>query len=169
MRPTRRVRLALAGAVAVLAGLPATTAHALAPRQLIPCAFAASPDYTFTAPRPSTPTLGFPGAIGQVVDGVAVFVAVFRNGQWQTRLTGCGTTDSFAFGTGVWPSTVPVAGDWDGDGISGIGTYTGSTGTWAVRATPTGGVSADATYLRRPRLLPGHRGLTSTIWWRGCS
>ncbi len=35
--------------------------------------------------------------------------------------------------------TVPVAGDWNGDGTSGIGTYTESTGTWSLRETPDAG------------------------------
>src|SRR5205085_8168027 len=39
----------------------------------------------------------------------------------------------FTFGTGVWPATVPVVGDWDGDGKDGIGTYTVATGTWSLR------------------------------------
>ena len=35
-----------------------------------------------------------------------------------------------------WPTTIPVAGDWDSDGIDGIGTYTYATGVWQLRQTP---------------------------------
>jgi hypothetical protein len=35
------------------------------------------------------------------------------------------------FGSGTWPGTVPVAGDWNGDGTDGIGFY--SAGTWTLR------------------------------------
>jgi hypothetical protein len=70
-------------------------------------------------------------------------VAVFRNGTWQTRITGTGVTNSFSYGAGTWPSTVPVAGDWDGVGVDGIGVYTYATGDWALRQTADAGV-ADA-------------------------
>ena len=46
-----------------------------------------------------------------------------------------GAATSFTFGSGTWPSTVPVAGDWDGDGTDGIGTYDLATGTWSLRQT----------------------------------
>ena len=67
-------------------------------------------------------------------------VAVFRAGLWQVRLSGSGTTSAFSFGGGVWPNVVPVGGDWDGDGVDGIGFYClNSTvcpaGTWNLRQT----------------------------------
>ena len=75
-------------------------------------------------------------------------VAVFRNGTWQVRKTttpGDPTlfTPNFVFGTGGWPTTTPVAGDWDGNGTDGIGFYLGNgpggVGTWSLRQTATGG------------------------------
>jgi hypothetical protein len=60
-------------------------------------------------------------------------VAVFRDGLWQIRFSDDDATTTFTMGTGMWPTTVPVAGDWDGDGIDGIGTYTSATGTWTLR------------------------------------
>ena len=65
-------------------------------------------------------------------------VGVFRNGTWQTRLS-TGTTSTFTFGTGVWPTVVPVTGAWDGNNIDGIGTYTPATRTWNLRNTATVG------------------------------
>ena len=35
------------------------------------------------------------------------------------------------FGTGTWPGSVPLAGDWDGDGTDGIGFY--AAGSWTLR------------------------------------
>jgi hypothetical protein len=37
------------------------------------------------------------------------------------------------FGSGNWPATVPVAGDWNGDGRDGIGTYNLATGQWMLK------------------------------------
>ena len=68
-------------------------------------------------------------------------VAVFRNGTWEVRFADDGATTSFAFGSGVWPATVPVAGDWDGDGTDGIGVYTRATGQWNLRQTASAGGS----------------------------
>ena len=53
----------------------------------------------------------------------------------------------FSFGTGTWPNTVPVTGDWDGDGVDGIGTYTLSTGVWNLRNTATAGTADIAPFL----------------------
>jgi hypothetical protein len=76
-------------------------------------------------------------------------VAVFRNGLWQVRANALpGTqplfTANFSFGAGSWPATVPLAGDWDGNGVDGIGHYMGNgagTGTWNLRQTASGGVA----------------------------
>jgi hypothetical protein len=75
-------------------------------------------------------------------------LAVYRGGVWQFRVQtgGVGTggsliaTPGFVFGSGSWPATVPVAGDWDGSGGDGVGFYTSATGTWQQRQTaePTG-------------------------------
>lgn len=51
---------------------------------------------------------------------------------------------AFTYGPGgAWPATIPVSGDWDGDGTDGIGAYTYATATWALRHTASTGV-ADA-------------------------
>jgi hypothetical protein len=68
-------------------------------------------------------------------------VGVVRNGLWQLRITGSGATSSFTFGSGSWPATILVVGDWDGDGIAGIGTYTYATGAWSLRNTPDAGAA----------------------------
>ena len=39
---------------------------------------------------------------------------------------------------GNWPNTVPVAGDWDGNGTDGIGRHTLLTGEWLLRQTTNG-------------------------------
>ena len=36
---------------------------------------------------------------------------------------------------GSWPSTIPVAGDWDGNGVDGIGRFSPLTGEWLLRQT----------------------------------
>ena len=66
-------------------------------------------------------------------------LAVFRNGTWEVRDMRSATTRTFVYGTGSWPSTVPVTGDWNGDGIDGIGTYTLATGVWSLRNTADAG------------------------------
>ena len=99
---------------------------------------AGSPDSTFTFGDPK----GFP--VGGDFDGDARDdVAVFRNGSWNVRYTDDQFTETFLFGSGSWRDTVPVTGDWNGDGIDGIGTYTYSTATWNLRNTATAG-GADA-------------------------
>ena len=73
---------------------------------------------------------GFPVA-GDFDDDGADDVAVFRNGLWQVKFSGGGTT-TYTLGSGSWPATVPVAGDWDGgEGGDGIGVY--QAGTWTLR------------------------------------
>lgn len=64
-------------------------------------------------------------------------VAVYRNGTWQVHYLGPGAPadTTFAFGSGSWPNTVPVAGDWNGDGVDGIGTYDRATATWVLKNT----------------------------------
>ncbi|MEA2901824.1 MAG: hypothetical protein QOH36_1711 [Actinomycetota bacterium] len=69
-------------------------------------------------------------------------LALFRNGSWWVRYSD-GTTTTFTFGSDSWPRTIPVAGDWDGDGVDGIGTYTAATATWTLRQTASAG-AADA-------------------------
>jgi endoglucanase len=77
-------------------------------------------------------------------------VAVFRNGTWEVRKTTTPGdpslfTPNFVFGTGVWPTTTPVAGDWDGNGTDGIGYYNGNgagIGTWNLRPTASAGVAS---------------------------
>ena len=72
---------------------------------------------------------------------------MFRNGTWEVRKTTTPGdpslfTPNFVFGTGVWPTTTPVAGDWDGNGTDGIGFYLGNgagVGTWTLRQTATTG------------------------------
>ena len=68
-------------------------------------------------------------------------VAVYRNGTWQVHYLGPGAPANASFtlpapfGQSSWPSTVPVAGDWNGDGIDGIGTYNRATATWVLKNT----------------------------------
>ena len=83
-------------------------------------------------------TKGFP--LGGDFDGDAKDdLAVYRNGTWNVRFTDDGATDTFTFGSGSWPDTIPVTGDWNGDGLDGIGTYTRSTATWNLRETASAG------------------------------
>ncbi len=68
-------------------------------------------------------------------------VAIYRSGRWEILYLGSGgavlRTDFFTlgapFGTGYWPNTIPVAGDWNGDGIDGIGTYDLTRGWWVLK------------------------------------
>lgn len=74
---------------------------------------------------------------------------------WQVRITGSGVTSTFSYGAaGMWPSVVPVAGDWDGDGVDGIGLFcrdsaTCPAGTWTLRNTASAGPT-DATFTYSP-------------------
>jgi hypothetical protein len=69
---------------------------------------------------------------------------IFRpsNGQWfltngpNTNNTSPISSVSFIFGQS---GDLPVAGDFNGDGIDSIGTFTASTGTWRLRNTNSGG------------------------------
>ena len=36
----------------------------------------------------------------------------------------------FSFGSGTWPTVVPVVGDWDGDGADTVGVKAGT--TWSL-------------------------------------
>ena len=76
-------------------------------------------------------------------------LAVYRAGVWQIRYLGPGapTDRTFNFGFGTWPNTIPVAGDWDGDGIDGIGTFTYATGEWNLRNTATAGPADAGTFI----------------------
>jgi DNA-binding beta-propeller fold protein YncE len=71
-------------------------------------------------------------------------VAVYRDGTWQVRSNGVRT---FSFGTGSWPQTIPVVGDWNNDGIDGIGTYNLATGTWNLRQTADAGAADAGTFV----------------------
>src|SRR5205085_10283198 len=52
----------------------------------------------------------------------------------------------FAFGAvGSWPVVVPVVGDWDGDGVDGIGTY--AAGTWTLRNSASAGPASIAPFV----------------------
>ena len=69
-------------------------------------------------------------------------IAIYSDGQWQIRMQAGGigsggavTTRSFNFGSGKWPLTWPVAGNWDGVGSDGIGLHSVWTGTWQLRQT----------------------------------
>ena len=84
-------------------------------------------DITFGDPR------GFP-VVGDLnddgIDDVAVYPqrgvgAPRREGRAGSARAGTvGLPAPFTFGTGSWPATIPVAGDWDNDGLDGIGHYT---------------------------------------------
>ena len=68
-------------------------------------------------------------------------VAVYRAGLWQVHYLGAGAPGDASFNLGapfatdIYPNTIPVAGDWDGDGIDGIGTYNLADGTWVLKNT----------------------------------
>jgi len=68
-------------------------------------------------------------------------VALYRAGNWQVHYLGAGAPAdaSFSltapFATGIYPNTIPVAGDWDGDGVDGIGTYNLANGQWVLKNT----------------------------------
>jgi predicted outer membrane repeat protein len=97
---------------------------------------AGAPDVTFTFGDPR----GFPVA-GDFDGNGYTDVAVYRAGHWQIHYLGPGAPadQSFSLGapfaTGTYPNTVPVAGDWNGDGIDGIGTYNLANGTWTLKNT----------------------------------
>jgi endoglucanase len=78
-------------------------------------------------------------------------VAVFRAGTWEVRMTDDGATTSISFGTGSWPNPWPVAGDWDGDTIDGVGYYTNSTGTWVLRTTALAGGTTLPSFVYKPQ------------------
>jgi VCBS repeat-containing protein len=85
---------------------------------------------------------GFP-VVGDLNGDTFDDVAVYRNGTWQIRIElggigsggSVGTPAAFTYGTASWPTTVPVAGDWDGVAGDGIGFYTYATGVWQLRQT----------------------------------
>ena len=112
-------------------------------------------------------------------------VAVYRAGLWQVHYLGPGAppdatfTLSAPFATGTWPNTVPVAGDWDGDGIDGIGTYDLATATWVLKntagpggpdigpfvfGTPGGSYPVVGDWNGDGFDTPGYRSLTGTTW-----
>ena len=43
------------------------------------------------------------------------------------------------------PTTIPLVGDWNGDGTEGIGIYDPSSGVFSLRQTPTTGIAPDIT------------------------
>jgi DNA-binding beta-propeller fold protein YncE len=71
-------------------------------------------------------------------------LAVYRDGTWQIRANGVRT---FSFGTGSWPDTIPVVGDWNNDGTDGIGTYNRATATWNLRQTADAGAPNAGTFV----------------------
>jgi VCBS repeat-containing protein len=93
---------------------------------------------TFGDPR------GFP-VIGDFNGDGVDDLAVYRAGLWQIRVEtggigsgGIVTPSNVTAYSGSWPSTIPVAGDWDGNGTDGIGAFTALTGQWVLRQTTTG-------------------------------
>lgn len=108
---------------------------------------------TFTnSPSPAaTATFGDPRgfAVSGDFDGDCYDdLAVYRAGVWEIRHLGPGAAEdrTFTFGSGTWPNTIPVAGDWDGNGVDGIGTYTYATGEWNLRDTATAGPADGGTF-----------------------
>jgi hypothetical protein len=84
-------------------------------------------------------------------------VALFRAGTWEIRYLGSGAPADavFIFGSGTWPSVVPVAGDWNGDGEDGIGYYcrdsaTCPAGTWNLRNTAGAGAPDAGDFIYNP-------------------
>src|SRR4051794_34710002 len=60
-----------------------------------------------------------------------------RTGQWLVNTGGPGAQDlGFPYGLGGW---LPVVGDWDGDGVDGVGVVDPSTGMWHLRNHPSAG------------------------------
>ncbi len=98
---------------------------------------AGAADITFTFGDPR----GFAVAGDFNGDGITD-VAVYKDGTWQVHYLGtpgvvppdATFTLGAPFATGAWPSTVPVSGDWNSDGID-IGTYNLSTGEWVLKNT----------------------------------
>src|SRR3954467_3794434 len=61
--------------------------------------------------------------------GIGTFLPV--HGQWALRSTAsAGPADVGTFNFGA---TLPVVGDWNGDGHDDIGTFNPSTATWSLR------------------------------------
>jgi hypothetical protein len=94
------------------------------------------PDITFTFGDPRA------YAVAGDFDGNGTDdVALYRAGNWQVHYLGAGAPADASFilgspfATGTYPNTIPVAGDWNGDGIAGIGTYNLATGQWVLKNT----------------------------------
>src|SRR4051812_8880659 len=67
----------------------------------------------------------------RVPAGVALFDAAAANWYLHDRLAGGAVTEApVHFGT---PGSVPVLGDWDGDGVKTLGVFDPATATWYLR------------------------------------
>ena len=90
---------------------------------------------------------GFPVAGDFNANGIDD-VAVYRNGTWQVRLDDGTTPPAFTDGPGgAWPATIPVSGDWDGNGTDGIGDYLYASATWGLRQTASAGAADAGTFV----------------------
>ncbi len=113
---------------------------------------------------------GISNAVTQVVARPIPTPAVFdpATGTWYIRNSFSGGPPSitaFAFGA---PGDEPIMGDWNGDGVFGIGVFTPSTATFHLRNTATPG-PADFTFVFGPSSadLGGNKGVPVAGDWDG--
>ncbi len=97
-------------------------------------------DYLGGAPRPRSPPASTPGASPWPATSTATAPTTSpcsapAPGRSASAPGPC--CPRSPSGPASWPDTVPVAGDWDGNGTDGIGTYDLATGTWNLRHTAT--------------------------------
>jgi SpoIID/LytB domain protein len=75
------------------------------------------------------------GRFGGSADGIGIYDPL--TGRWYLRQTASPGNADIQFAFGGWTGTIPVIGDWNGDGMDGIGVF--SAGGWYLRNTPSPG------------------------------